>query len=526
MPSVDVLVIGAGPVGLTAAALLGDLGVDVLVVDGKPSTSTHARAIGIHPRTMEVWRRLGAADAVRSAAVDPARTAGIGWLTTMSGAEVGRLMFPPPGPPDVSPEQGCFCGQHRYEAVLRSAAAQRTHVHLRFGWKADGPDNPADPRVRVVNALTGATDVITPRFVIAADGLHSQVRRRLGVTETALDAFGHSVNVHFRADLRRHRTDRPFALTWTVGPGVEGTFGVVSSDEDEWTFNLDADPAHEYSTDELVAAIRCAVGEPTLDVDIIDTLRWDYDAAVTDHWRRGRVFFSGDAAHHFPPHGGFGMNSGVQDAENLAWKIAAVLRWGASGRLLDTYEVERKPVAEFNVERALINTRALTDSPEAQAEHFLTLGQQMGAVYQSAAVVPDGAAIPQSTVSTYAESGSPGARAPHVMLRRPDGTTLSTIDLCRRGFAALVGRTNVREDSGGCTTPGPAPVVWATVGPGGHYRAVDRSWADVYGVGPDGGVLIRPDGHIAARFPELPPDPRPSIDAAVHAILSSDGVAD
>ena len=486
MPSVDVLVIGAGPVGLTAAALLGDLGVGVLVVDDKPSTGTHPRGFGIHPRTLEVWRRLGAAEAVRAVAVDPSRTAGIGWLTTMNGPELGRLMFPPPGPVDISPEPGCFCPQHRYEAVLLAAARHRTGVEVRFGATASGPDDPDAPVVYVRDAATGRTEEITPRFVIAADGLHSPTRRRIGVSETAVAPFGHSVNVYFRSDLRRFRQDRPFALTWTVGPGAEGTFGVVSTDEQEWTFNVAADPARQPGDEELVAAIRRAIGDESVVIDIIDTLRWDYDAAVTDEWRRGRVFFCGDAAHHFPPHGGFGMNSGVQDAENLAWKLAAVLRWGAKERLLDTYEAERKPVAEFNVARALANTEALNKSVEEQAEHFFTLGQQMGAVYRSTAVVGDGTDAPASTVSTYAESGSPGARAPHVTWRRPAGTTLSTIDWCRRGFAALIGRTRVR---------------------------------------PDGGVLIRPDGHVAARFPELPADPQPSITAALHAILCSDGLA-
>ena len=526
MPTVDVLVVGAGPVGLTAAALLGDLGVDVLVVDRKPSTGTHPRAFGIHPRTMEVWRRLGAADAVRAVAVDPSRTAGIGWLTTMNGTEVGRLMFPPPGPHDVSPEPGSFCPQHRYEPVLRAAAERRTTVDVRFGWEVcGGLEDPDDPRVWIRQVATGAREEVAARYVIAADGMASPTRRHLHMSQSATAPFGHSINVYFRADLRRLRDDRPFALTWTVDAGSEGTFGVVSSDEDEWTFNFDAERDSDYAPEELKAAIRAAIGDASIDVDILDTLRWDYDAAVADQWRKGRVFLCGDAAHHFPPHGGFGMNSGVQDAENLVWKIAAVLRWDADEALLDTYEAERKAVAQFNVERALANTRALTESVAAQTEHFFTLGQQMGVTYRSRAVVDDGVAAPASTVSTYAESGSPGARAPHVTLRRPDGTTLSTVDLCRRGFAALVGRTRVRQDGVGCATFGDAPLVWATIGTGGHYREVDRSWAEVYGVGPEGGVLIRPDGHIAARFTDLPPDPLPSINAALHAILCSDGLA-
>src|SRR3954447_2843872 len=133
MTTVDVLVIGGGPVGLTAAALLGDLGIETLLVDRKPTTSSHPRAFSVHPRTMEVWRRLGVAGDVRRVAVPPEQTAGIGWMTTLTGDEVGRLMFPPPPPVDVSPENGCFCAQHRYEAVLRDAAESRATVKVRFG---------------------------------------------------------------------------------------------------------------------------------------------------------------------------------------------------------------------------------------------------------------------------------------------------------------------------------------------------------------------------------------------------------
>ena len=527
MTTVDVLVIGGGPVGLTAAALLGDLGVETLLVDRKPSTSSHPRAFGIHPRTMEVWRRLGVADEVLSLAVPPEHTAGIGWVDTLSGIEVGRLMFPPPPAVDVSPEHGCFCAQHRYEAVLRAAAQTRAAVSVRFGCEVTALDRPEDPKVTVVDSTTGTSSVVEPRYVIAADGLASPTRERLGLTESATARFGHSINVYLRANLVPLRAGRPFALTWTVGDGAEGTFAVVATDLQEWTFNFEADRGRTYTDAELVARVQRAAGDPGLAIEILDVLRWDYEQAVTDTWRVGRAFVCGDSAHRFPPHGGFGMNSGVQDAENLAWKLAAVLRWGAHESLLDTYQTERKPVAAYNSARALANTKALADarwdaehalaSVEAQVEHFFTLGQQMGTIYRSPAVVDDGQPVVQSTVTTYAESASPGARAPHVELRDAEGRTLSTIDLCRGSFVALAGPgAGVRTYRPGVTR---APIDWATIGPAGDYEEVGRSWGELYGVGDAGVVILRPDGHVAARWTQPLSDPQTRVEQAVQGVL-------
>jgi hypothetical protein len=335
------------------------------------------------------------------------------------------------------------------------------------------------------------------------------------------------VNVHFRADLAPLRAERPFALTWTVGAGAEGTFAVVSADLHEWTFNFEADRDRDYAEAELVAAIRRGVGHPGLAIEILDVLRWDYEQAVTDTWRIGRTFFCGDSAHRFPPHGGFGMNSGVQDAENLAWKIAAVLRWGASESLLDTYEAERKPVATYNSARALANTKALASarwdaenaasSVDAQVEHFFTLGQQMGTVYRSDAVVDDGRPAAPSTVTTYVESAAPGARAPHVELRGADGRSISTTDLCRGTFVAMAGKRSTVPTSRPAVA-GP-PIVWATIGRAGDYRDVGRSWRDLYGVDESGVVVVRPDGHVAARLTQPLPDARAMVEDTVHIVL-------
>jgi putative polyketide hydroxylase len=493
----DVVVVGAGPVGLCLAGLLGQYGVRTVVLERHPTTSSHPRGFGIHPRTMEVFRRLGVADAIRAAGIPPQEAAGFGFVGRLNGDERARLMLEPM-PDRIGPEQGCFCPQHAYEAILRDHASGLAAVDVVFDAEVTGVDG---GRVLITDTLTGDATAITGRWVVAADGMHSGVRSLLGSTETTTGAFGHNVSVHLRADLRRFREGRPFAITWTVDPGAQGTFSIAAPDATEWMFTFAGDPALDYSPAELVERVRDGVGDRDLDVDVLGLLRWDYEQAVTDRWRSGPVLFCGDAAHRFPPHGGFGMNSGVQDAENLAWKLAAVLRWGAADRLLDSYEAERKPVAIQNGRRAVINTERLAgadwtpanaaSSLEDQREHFLTLGQQMGAMYGSTAVVDDGSPQSLSAITDYVETGRPGARAPYVGFEDRAGRRTSTIDACSSSFLVVTG----------CAPPPlRTGVPLAVVHVGREWSSVDRTWHEVFGVTPTGAVLIRPDGHVAARY--------------------------
>ena len=516
----EVVVVGGGPVGLTMAALLGSHGVRTLLVDRKRATSTHPRGFGVHPRTMEVFRRLGVADAIRAAGLPPQEAAGFGFVTRMNGQERARLMLEPM-PDHVGPEQGCFCPQHRYEPLLRQQAESQVSVCVAFDAEATGVEIGDDvAQVRIRDTRTDTMTTVGCRYLVVADGMHSPVRAMLGGTETGTGAFGHSVSAYVRADLSGLRAGRPFALTWTVDPSAEGTFGIAAADACEWTFTFAGDPARDYAETELAERVRAAVGDPGLAVEVLDVLRWDYEQAVTDRWRVGPALLCGDAAHRFPPHGGFGMNSGVQDAENLAWKLAAVLRWGAGEGLLDSYESERKPVAIYNGERAVINTERLKGacwdpdvaaaSLEDQHEHFLSLGQQMGATYRSTAVLDDGTPMPASTVTHYDESGRPGARAPHLTLEDAVGRRTSSLDACAGGFALLTGDPQVTSSEQGLV-----PLTVVGLGPTGSHRSVDRPWHEVYGVPPSGAVLIRPDGHVVARFQDLTGDPVPEALGAV-----------
>ena len=260
-------------------------------------------------------------------------------------------------------------------------------------------------------------------------------------------------------------------------------------------------------------------------------LRWDYDQSVTDTWRSGRILLAGDAAHRFPPHGAFGMNSGVQDAQNLAWKLAAVLTGQATEGLLDTYAAERKPVAEFNARQALANTVpvvAATKQPATdvaaiiheQREHLNSLGQQFGLVYESSAVVPDGTPPAPVSVSEYHPSARPGSRAPHLWLLDRDGRRISTVSLFGHRFVVLAsaaspGWVAAAEKAG--AELGVA-VECHPVGARGDLRCSDEQLSQLYGV-VDGAVVVRPDGVVAARFAVAPQDPAAALTDVLSQVL-------
>jgi 2,4-dichlorophenol 6-monooxygenase len=268
----------------------------------------------------------------------------------------------------------------------------------------------------------------------------------------------------------------------------------------------------------------------------------------------GRVFLAGDAAHRFPPTGGFGLNTGVQDAHNLAWKLALVLAGRASDGLLDTYETERTPVARSNTDWSVRNfldggsavgpgnmmaTMQIEaggpDVPEvlarlqrdidAERDHFDALGQDLGFVYETGALVADGTALPvvADSAAEYVPNARPGSRAPHVWLEARDGQRLSTLDLFGARFVLLVpadgGDWSAVADEGAL----PVSVVVYRVGAGGDLVDSDGAWRARYGVAGEGAVLVRPDGHVAWRTQERPRDPRATVTAVLGRVLAGTG---
>lgn len=557
---VDVAIVGAGPVGCASALQLGRLGHRVAVFERRDGLSRHPKAGGIHARTMEIFRRWGVADKIRVASrgvLPPgAQTSGFAWMTRLNGLELGHINFG--GPEDqkawraLSPEGPCFCGQDLYEPILFSGVAAEPTVTAAFGKRAQfRAQSDAHVFVDVRDEATGRREkTIRARYLIAADGVRSPTRQALGIGETGHGAFGNSINVQFHAELDHYRAGRTYGLFWVVNAETQGALG-WRRQTNRWSYNFEAAPGEDpasYTPDRCIDVIRRAIGDATVDIKIASILHWKHDQAVTDTWRVGRVFFVGDSAHRFPPHGGFGMNSGVQDSVNLVWKLDLALRGLAGDALLDTYEIERKPVAEFNGAQSLENTRRMEetgwllsnpaglaeiekDSPEGHAlrakiaaavprqrEQFYSQGQQFGTIYRSLAVIPDGTEPETSTISDYRATAHPGARAPHLWLRAANGNEISTIDLFYDGFIVVAGPSGAgwRQAAADLAAEG-LRVKAYVVGTGGDLIELPDQppLTRLYGIDADGAVLVRPDGHVAFRSRRSAADPTRALREAL-----------
>lgn len=264
----------------------------------------------------------------------------------------------------------------------------------------------------------------------------------------------------------------------------------------------------DFTPERCVDLVRLAAGVPDLPVKILGVAPWTAAAHVAEQYTVGRVFLAGDAAHEMPPTGGFGLNTGVQDVHNLAWKLAAVLHGFAAPSLLDTYHAERQPVGRAITEQSLANSISmgrLSQQPHgalARPEFLNEQGMIFGASYESSAVVPDGTPpVPVANpVTDYVPSARPGGRAPHVALLR-DNARLSTIDLVGRRFVLFAGRAGMawRDAAQRAAEARQIPLDVVTVGDGGDYADADGTFQALYGIDDSGAVLVRPDGYVAWR---------------------------
>ncbi len=507
---VAVLIVGGGPVGLTASLLLSDLGVDSLLVERNQTTSDHPKAHVINTRTMEIFRSLKVADGVRAEAVDDRAMLKVRWVRSLKGAELALL----DNGPDIhlpSPTRMVSCPQDRVEAVLAEAANGRRGV-VRFGTEVTSLDV---DHSGVTATLADGTSV-RALYVIAADGAGSGIRRQLEIPMDGLPELATLVGTYFHADLRAIFAERPALLYWVMNGEAPGTF-ITLDGADRWMFHTRSLANGAMPTDSDVAAlIRTAIGDPGIAIDVKSVRPWRMTAQIADRYRHGAVFLAGDAAHRFPPTGGLGLNTGVQDVHNLAWKLARVLAGDSSDALLDTYELERRPVAQancdFSVHNAMAGGTAVgpgmpaaiaaldADGPdvpdviaqlradvEANRAHFGSPGLDLGFVYTNGALVSDGQPPSLVTPGSYTPTARPGARAPHVWLDLTDGR-VSTLDLVGRDFVLLVA--------------GPVDE-WHT------ESAAEVAPGEPFGLEAGGALLVRPDGHVAWRSitrPEHPAD--------------------
>ncbi|MER6116635.1 FAD-dependent monooxygenase [Streptomyces sp. NPDC001743] len=536
---VPVLIVGGSLVGLSASLFLGRLGVEHLLVEKHAATSTHPRGRGNNVRTMEIFRRAGVEPQIRAAASVLADNHGILQAGSLTGDDQEWLFkeIDPGGAlARFSPSGWCLCSQNDLEPVLLDRAREQGG-DLRFSTEllSFDPDGSGVGAV-LKNRETGEHTTVRADYLIAADGPRSPVREQLRIGRSGAGDLFHNVSITFRSrGLAEVLGDRRFIVCYLTNPEADGALLPVDN-EREWVFHAPWQPGRgetleDFTDERCVAHIRKAVGAPDIDVEITGKAPWHAAERVADRYARGRVFLAGDSAHEMSPTGAFGSNTGIQDAHNLAWKLAAVLRGEAGPGLLDTYEAERRPVARATSERA--SARSGEHSHPGYAAPPTVGGGKRGGMlnvalgyrYVDGAVLgigPGRPVVPEGVQLT----GEPGSRAPHLWVRRA-GERISTLDLYERSFvlladaadvawrraAARVGeRLGVRLDAFGIGT-----------GPGGDLEPEDGAdWAEAHGTSSEGAVLVRPDGFVAWRAESGVEDAEKALHEVMVALLRRD----
>ncbi len=521
MPDIEVpvLIVGGSLVGMSTAMLLGHHGIRSLAVEYHRGTAIHPRAAMITQRTMEVLRTVGVEQIVLQKSDEQfVQDGAIMAVETLAGKEIAYFIANlNEGVRDVSPSLRIFITQSLLEPLLKLRATE-LGAELRFATEMISFTEDRDSvTAKIRHRDTGEISTVRAKYMIAADGSHSRIRDLMGIRMLGHGVFSKSITIYFRGDVAPLLRGRSLSVIYVLNSTLSGFFRI----EKPFTSGFLAvhwlgDPKNPVTdvsdglTDERAyQLLRAGLGDSNAPVTIENVMHWDATADTAEHFQKGRVFLVGDAAHVMPPSGGFGGNTGVQDAHNIAWKLALVLKGLAGPELLASYDLERRPAAAFTVEQAY--SRYVTRSaPYLKSDNMQAiqndLNIEFGYVYDSRAIVKEGnrgeqrtgAAAPMNE-DPRKSKGRPGTRAPHIYLQR-DGRRISTLDLFDCNFTLLAGP----EGNAWCERANAAAkqlgvaVDVHRVGAGG-LSDPEGAFGAAYGLAPTGAVFVRPDGFVAWR---------------------------
>ena len=523
---VPVLIVGGSLVGLSTALLLASHGVESLVVERHSGTAIHPRAGHFNLRTLEILRSAGLEDTVRRRSREQyPPDGGISNVESLAGREIATYFADlNAGVAEFSPTIRLFINQDALEPILRERA-ESLGARMRYRTECTSLESDDDGVTAVLTDVgTGTQSRVRARYAVAADGNRSPVRSRLGIQMRGHGILSNSITIYFRAerDLTPLLAGRNQGVHYVTNPVLRGFFRLDRSGNGGFlVVNLVGDTARP----EIVAAypdapwanvaegitkeralelLRAAIGVPGMPLVIEDIATWQAVADVADRYSDGRIFLAGDAVHVVPPNGGFGGNTGVHDAHNLAWKLAHVVHGTAGPGLLATYDAERRPVGAFTVEQSysryvgrVAPYLGATDAQPVVDDLYIELGYR----YASPAIIaePDDDRPPQQHPSEC--RGEPGSRAPHLWLHR-GGELVSTLDLFGQNFVLLAGpRGDAWRDAarGAAQRLGVGLDVHLVDDGTGDLADTDARFCAAYGISPDGAVLVRPDGFVAWR---------------------------
>ena len=501
-----VLIAGGGLVGLSAATFLAHQGIRSVTIERLRASSPLPRAAFFHMRTLEMFRCVGIESRMREqSARDFAPEGAVIVMDCLAGRKLADIIANlNEGVEAVSPCRRLFLNQPSLEPLLRERAREAGATIIQGAQIIDVRQDSNGVSVTVEYVDGGNMRELRAEYLIAADGGHSRVRECLGIGYEGRGAFSNSVTIYFTADVSPWVGNNAWSVIYVNNPVLRGFFRLNRSAQAGFLAinavgdpKLDpqaaADAATDVSEHRLIDLVRAGVGNPNLAVRIDGHTRWHATANVAQKFQDKRIFIAGDAAHLMPPNGGFGGNTGIHDAHNLAWKLALVIQGHASAKLLDTYAMERKPVARFTVEQAFSRYVARTapwlessQQPEALVDD---LDIELGYLYNSPIGVH---ADPRTTL------GVPGSRAPHVWLTRA-GKRLSTIDLTGHFLllAGAEGRSWVDAARAATERFGGLPLQAYCIGM--DFEDAEGRFPQAYGISSSGASLVRPDGFVAWR---------------------------
>ncbi|OWY81532.1 FAD-dependent oxidoreductase [Rhodococcus sp. BUPNP1] len=582
--TVEVAVIGGGPAGLTAAIALAQLGIDVVVFERRATTSHLPRAHLLNQRTMEIFDALGVADDVYEHSPPEDRWHRVGWHTSLAGDRPGQgqaigHIHAWGGGPDAqryaaaSPSRYANVPQMRLDPLLRKHAERHCPDRIHYGhevFELRNSDSGVELDVRETDS--GTVRTVRARYVIGADG-GRYVTSAVGVEMQGPTQLLDMVSMHVTADLSQWITDDQVLLYYFVDPNGNGGFRgsmcamgpeTWGSQSREWAFHQAFAWGSKDATDEeaLKNRFRDILGIPDLQFDVHAVSHWEFEGVTAERYRVGSIFLAGNAAHRHPPTGGLGLNTAVQDVDNLCWKLAQVLRGQADDALLDTYESERRPVGLFNVQHSLTNAgghrkiaaalgmaeglpvedgwaeidtwlapgpagdarrRAVAEAVAANGDDYSQLNVEIGFAYENGAVISDGTPPPPSHTSLrdYTPTTRPGHHLPHAWVHR-SGLRVSTLELVHRAdYTLLVDPQHVRTWADVVTT---AALAVEVVAIGSDGSAPAGTWTRLREVDSDGAILVRPDRHVAWRTATMPAEPARELASVLRALSARNEV--